>query len=74
MKERGSDTFAMGIVARFFGKVFHGHAEEINYGDRYTFKEEYCGYDDDPISEEQNHFEVKENIITIRPKKFKKKL
>ena len=71
---RGSESFAIGIVARLFGKIFHSYAEEISYGDRYVFREEYMGFDDELNNEEQNHFEVKENIITIKPKEFRKKL
>ena len=71
---RGADTFAVGMLSRCFGKIFNTYLEEIVDTDRYIFKDEYLDFYDDPYSYEQNHFELKENIITIKPRMFRKKI
>lgn len=71
---RGADTFAVGMLSRCFGKIFNTYLEQIVDTDRYIFKDEYLDFYDDPDSYEQNHFELKENIITIKPRMFRKKI
>ena len=71
---RGTDTFAVGMLSRCFGKIFNTYLEQIVDTDRYIFKDEYLDFYDDPDSYEQNHFELKENIITIKPRMFRKKI
>jgi hypothetical protein len=73
---KGMDNFTVGILGRcYLDRVFAGSAHMLRYGDRELFQIEndYIeGFECDG-DEKQNSFRIIENIITIRPKRFKKK-